>query len=417
MPQSTHLQSVEEFHGPYGPYQVSELVLQKIWLEQAFDVSRLRDQSARSIEVEHPGTWNRLEGPDFKGAVIRIDGVEFRGDVEVHFSQADWKAHGHDSDPAYDGVVLHVLYYTPSERVTTARTASGAELASVALLPLLWYSLEEYAGEDSLIASTGVDLRPEVDKLLNFSLAERKRRLIAHAEHRWTMKVHYAAQRIERLGWARACHQSALEVMGFARNRVPMLMIAERLSLGDLASGIHSAEELMQIGGERWRLSGCRPANHPKLRLQQYLSWVAEARDWPRRLATMRDQLPEIKPGPRYDDWGTRTLRGELGVSRLRKAMVEEVLVRKIGGPKADTLVCDALLPLLAAVEGGGAFAMWFHWNAGNAPESCAEALRLLQVLERGRTPMGNGWLQGVLGSKSPTSRGASGAARFQAHA
>ncbi len=417
MPSLSHSQSVEEFHGPYGPYQVSELVLQKIWLEQAFDVSRLLDQAGRSIEIVHPGTWNRLDGPDFKDAELRIDGVEVRGDVEVHFSQADWKAHGHEADSGYDGVVLHVLYYTPSESVATACTKAGAELPWVALLPLLWYSLEEYAGEDSLIASTGVDLRPEVESLLGFSFAERKRRLVEYAQRRWKMKVHYASQRIERLGWEGACHQSALEVMGFARNRVPMLMIAEQYPLAAFAAGSLSVDSLMELGGERWRFSGCRPANHPRLRLQQYLELAEMAADWPDRLADRFCESVNMSVDPTHQNWGRQVFRSNLGILGIRKSIREEVLFRKINGQKADTLVCDALLPLLAARFESDSFATWFHWNAGNGPASCSEALRLLQVLEPRRTPMSNGWLQGILGAKSLSSRGEKGVVCFQADA
>ncbi|MDQ8182562.1 DUF2851 family protein [Pelagicoccus sp. SDUM812005] len=417
MPHSTCLQSVEEFHGPYGPYQVSELVLQKIWLEQAFDLGRLCDQFGRLVEVIHPGTWNRLDGPDFRDAILRIDGVEVRGDVEMHFSQADWNAHGHQGDAAYDGVVLHVLYYTPAKGSAAARTRSGAVLPTVALLPLLWYSLEEYAGDDSLIASTGVDLRPEVETLMNFSLAERRRQLVGFAQRRWKMKCHYAAQRIERLGWTGACHQSALEVMGFARNRVPMLMIAERHSLADCARGGLTADLLMDVGEDRWRMSGCRPANHPRLRLQQYLQLAAAAEDWPERLADWGEDWVECQVEPEDEEWGTQALRCEMGVAKIRKFVTEEILVRKIGGQKADTLVCDALLPLVAARRGMDGFAAWFHWNAGNGPASCTEALRLLQVLERGRTPMSNGWLQGVLGAKSRCHREEDGGSHVQAHA
>jgi hypothetical protein len=349
--------------------------------------------------------------------VLRIGGVEARGDVEVHFSQADWKAHGHERDPAYDKVVLHVLYYTPNTASPVSRTRSGVELPTAALLPLLWYSLEEYAGEDSLIASTGVDLRPEVGSLLNSSLAERKRKLVELAQRRWKMKVHYAAQRLEKLGWEGACHQSALEVMGFARNRVPMLMIAERHAIEDFANGGLSLEALMEIGEDRWRYSGCRPANHPKLRLQQYLEWVAEASDWPRRLLGLAPELIDNPVAPAEGQWGSQVQRSRFGVLEIRKFVSEVVLVRKVGGQKADTLLCDALLPLLAAREGWDGFALWFHWNAGNGPASCSEALRLLQVLERGRTPMSNGWLQGVLGARSLSFRGEQGDCRFQAHA
>lgn len=402
MSNPAHPESVEEFHGPYGPYNVSELVLQKIWLEQAFDVSRLRDQSGRRIEVLRTGVWNRLDGPDFKDAVLRIDGSEIHGDVEVHFSEADWRAHGHERDPAYDRVVLHVLYHPCSENAEPAATSSGVELARVSLLPLLWFSLEEYAGDDSLIASTGVDLRPEVESLMQFDLSERRRRLVEHAERRWLMKRHFAQLRIERFGWAGACHQGALEVMGFARNRVPMLMIAERYGLEAFASEGLSIEALIATGGDRWRMSGCRPANRPSLRLRQYQELVCLNPAWPTGLVEQLEgvSLPELDQAD--PEWGSQAFRSAMGVAAVRKALFGSVLGDRIGGAKADTLVCDALLPLFSASSGLECFALWFHWNAGNAPDSCLEALRLLQVVEARRVPLSNGWLQGVLGAKSP---------------
>ena len=50
-------------------------MLQKIWHEGAFDDRELVDSEGRQIAVRFPGHWNRLDGPDFKGAVLYIDGV------------------------------------------------------------------------------------------------------------------------------------------------------------------------------------------------------------------------------------------------------------------------------------------------------------------------------------------------------
>ncbi|EDY84390.1 hypothetical protein VDG1235_4021 [Verrucomicrobiia bacterium DG1235] len=346
---------------------------------------------------------------------MRIDGVEVRGDVEVHFSRSDWRAHGHDFDPAYNSVVLHVLYHKASG--SDARTASGVDLPSVSLLPLLWYSLEEYAGEDSLVESTGVDLRPETETLLGLDLSARKKRLVELALRRWRMKVHYARQRIERLGWEGACHQGALEVMGFARNRVPMLMIAERYGLDDFAAGRVTVEELLEAGGDRWRFNGCRPANHPRLRLQQYLEVGEHSPLWPERLLGFIRDSDGLTLDPVDSDWGTASIRQDLGIAVMRKELLAQVLAKRIGGAKADTLVCDALLPLLSAQSGRDAFALWFHWNAGNGPESCVEALRILQVLEPRTVPMSNGWLQGILGARIGSSSDRAGLAGSQADA
>ncbi|MBK1875251.1 DUF2851 family protein [Pelagicoccus mobilis] len=413
----TRPESVEEFHGPYGPYHVSELVLQKIWLEQAFDEGRLRDEQGRRVQVVFPGTWNRLEGPDFRGALLRVDGLDVRGDVEVHFSQADWKAHGHEENPAYDNVVLHVLYYDPGEGAPECRTSCGTVLPRVSLLPLLWYSLEEYAGDDSLVASTGVDLRPEVESLLQHDLSDRKKRLRDLAERRWGMKRHFAKLRLERLGWEGACHQSTLEVLGFARNRVPMLMIAERFGMDAFVGGKLPVDLLMGVAGNRWRLNGCRPANHPRTRLQQYMDLVSVVPAWPENLALFGQAIEEVGHKLKEEEWGTSEARMDLGIQKLRKSMVALVLGGKLGGTRLDTLICDALFPLVSARLGVDCFALWFHWPAGDRPDSCVEALKLLQVLEPRKVLMSNGWLQGVLGAKSVSNKETQGVESVQAHA
>lgn len=398
------LPSVEEFHGPYGPYHVSELVLQRIWLQRAFDETRLRDQFGRQVEVVDPGKWNRLEGPDFLGAKLRFDGVKIEGDVEVHFREADWKAHGHHADKSYAKVVLHLLYHECEGTTGTANCMDGKELPRVSLLPLLWYSLEEYAADDSLIASTNVDLRPEVERLLEFDVEDRRRVLSRFAQRRWELKLHFAQRRVERLGWTGACHQSALEVMGYSRNRVPMLLIAERVSLEDFSGDSVEVDALYAMGKGRWRLSGSRPANHPKIRLQQYIRLCRERDGWPDQVTDCLSRFDWSARAKPMVGWGSAAFRSKLEIGDLRSGLLEEVLGGFVPGQKGDTLVCDALLPLFCARSKLDGFHLWFHWYAGNAPTECTEALKTLQVLEPRRIPHANGWLQGMLGARSEAS-------------
>ncbi len=395
----TDADAVEEFHGPYGTYHVSEVVLQKIWRERAFEQSGLRDDRGREIVIESPGSWNRLEGPDFKDAVILFDGECREGDVEIHFATADWRSHGHDRDPNFNGVILHVVYHPPLEFARPTMRLDGGAIPCLALLPSLWYSLEEYAAEDSIVSSTGVEPAPQVESLLGESLAARREALLDQARWRWDLKRHFAARRIERLGWEGACHQTALEILGYARNRVPMLMVAERFPLPSLRHGKVEAQQLLAAVSDRWLVHGCRPANHPLVRLEQYCEWVAKRPRWPENWREMASGLsfPDVEEA----SFGSLGTRSSLGVTDLRDEIAEAVFAGQVAGTKSDTLVCDGLLPLAAVETGANLFDLWFHWLAGDGPESCLQALRQLQVLQPRRVPMSNGWLQGVLGLRS----------------
>ena len=85
-----------------------ELAIQKQWSEvRRGTVFTLLNGA--SLRVLSPGRWNRMPGPDFRGAKLELNGTVLRGDVEVHGKTSDWISHGHSGDPAYDGVILHVV--------------------------------------------------------------------------------------------------------------------------------------------------------------------------------------------------------------------------------------------------------------------------------------------------------------------
>ena len=86
-----------------------EQLLQYVWKHKILPLSDLATTDGRDVEIIDPGLHNRNSGPDFFNAKLRIGETMWVGNVEIHEHSKDWFRHGHDTDPAYDNVVLHVV--------------------------------------------------------------------------------------------------------------------------------------------------------------------------------------------------------------------------------------------------------------------------------------------------------------------
>jgi len=88
---------------------MKEEFLHYLWKYNLYDPERLLDNEGKKIVVLNPGEYNRDSGPDFFNARLRIDGTEWAGNVEIHTRASQFDMHGHNTDPAYDNVILHVV--------------------------------------------------------------------------------------------------------------------------------------------------------------------------------------------------------------------------------------------------------------------------------------------------------------------
>ncbi len=388
---ATITDQVQEMQGLYGPFTLAERVVQKIWLRQDFDTQGARLVDGRSLEVKRAGAWNLLAGPDFRGARLLVDGHEVTGDVEVHFRTGDWRAHGHDTDPAYDNVTLHVVMFPPGDAQAVARSRCGEPLPTLVLLPLLNRGLEEYASDDALENLTARDAAEKLTELSVLPPGELKEHLLIRARARWEQKVRFARLRIGKLGCEAAAHHTALEILGYRHNRTPMLAVAARHSLGEWVRGI-SAEEVYQELKDAWQVQGVRPANHPLRRLKQYAAWVACTPDWPRRVTSLGEGR-----GASVECASVGQARKQLRLAALREWVAAELTGSAVSGTRLDNLVCDGLLPWVAAQTDRDLLPLWFNWFVGDVPAEVRQGLVALGLAGRGAEPHCHGWAQGLL--------------------
>ena len=388
-----NVEAIAEVQGWYGPVSISERVVQRIWRDGDFARDRLQLENGAPVEILDPGRWNHHEGPDFIDAELRIDGKRVVGSVEVHIYERDWNQHGHGSDPRYNTVALHVvLFRPPAIERRPVLCQDGHEPECLCLLDHLDKDLEAYAAEQALQQLTdpnGSDLR---DWMLAQEWGRRLERCREGARARWRQKQAFALQRLKTLGWEQACHQTTLEVLGYRRNRAVMSDLAQYLSIDDMAG--RDVDALMALGQDRWRLSGQRPNNHPRKRLEQYLALLRANRRWPEVLLRWAKGLPS---NAQMATEPTRRVRHQFAFSAARESLSRHVLEGVLSGPRLDTLVVDAILPLAAAyTRESELYGWWYHWSGGDIPESVNEFLKQIGIYTNTQ-PVCNGLNQGAL--------------------
>jgi hypothetical protein len=88
---------------------MDEEFLHFLWQHKFYKQGVFYTSNDQLMEVLHPGLKNLDAGPDFFNAKIKLDGVLWAGNVEIHHKASDWYRHNHHHDPHYDNVVLHVV--------------------------------------------------------------------------------------------------------------------------------------------------------------------------------------------------------------------------------------------------------------------------------------------------------------------
>ena len=276
-----------------------EDAIQRLWFSGAFQGAELATADGRPLRVISPGWWNHGGGPDFRGAQIEIAGNLRTGDVEIDLTHANWRLHGHDSNPAFNGVVLHAVW---QERLPTAppTTESGAQLP-VLLLPTYAALPEAYDTEqDEALA-----LRGQCAMAVAQHGPERLLALL-HLAGEWRMleKARALQVRMDRMGPDQALYEALLYACGFgpfkrhfltiaqalhydralqlAREN-PLILEAALLTLAGLMpepgdtdprhlERLHDLREkhlggLRAVQGLSWTRAGLRPINYPERRL------------------------------------------------------------------------------------------------------------------------------------------------------
>jgi hypothetical protein len=333
-------------------------------------------RSGEAVRMVYPGIPAGNFGPDYRDAVVVFGGrSQVQGDVELHLFGEDWHRHGHDSDKAYNRVVLHVV--ANASAGATMCVAGGRDVPEVVLdvvddarattlLPCAAGSGRDEASARGLLVRAGkARMLSRAAVIAGESMGIEPWKVLAHGVAR---ALGYAANSEAAMELGRRLTDTSAETLMAQCNgedrealalgvagllpsqRVPVMPYSCSESAQWDAWWRGLGRGVSSMDAQRWRLSGQYPNNSPVRRV------VALADLWP-SLQLIADEAPGLmretgasaRPcasalegrfrlaGSRYwrqrSDFGLHTREADL-----------------VGGSKAREIVVNALLPWVASM-------------------------------------------------------------------
>lgn len=302
---------------------MTEEFLQFIWKYGLFERSSLFADTGEEIQVISLGEQNQDSGPDFLNVRLKIGPTTWAGNVEIHLRSGDWYSHGHQSDKAYDNVILHVVH-----RYDQPVARAGGEIIPTLVLPCnetLYGNYKQFLGQHGTMPCRMKISR--VDPLLLdcwlSSLAVE--RLEKKAEH-------IAAYLRQSAGnWEEAFYVSLARSFGFGLNAGPFEWIVKSLPLtilsrhrnnrmqvealllgqagfleeGSLYSGyqemlrteymhLKRKYNLKPIGNHLWKFLRLRPVNFPTIRIAQFACLIQQSEGLFSQILSC-SEIPELR--------------------------------------------------------------------------------------------------------------------------
>jgi hypothetical protein len=351
---------------------MKEEFLHYLWKYGLYDHERLFDNEKNKIIVLDPGEYNRDSGPDFFNARISVAGTVWAGNVEIHTKSSHFDNHGHQNDPAFNNVILHVV----AENDKKVFNAKGEEILTVEIsFDSSYYEKYTFIVNNPYIIACQDDIRKLDDIFvrhwLNSLVIERFK-----AKSESILKIFSETGN----DWEETFYRVLTRYFGFRVNTEPFEMLATALpfriirkhtdnlfqieallfgTAGLLDTGLFkeaisdeyyrnlikeysvlsSKYSLQPLHGWLWKFSKLRPSNFPTVRLSQLAAMLSVAGGLFSRVLEVADikQIKELFEVSASSYWDDHFVFGKKSRNKTKNT----------GSQAADILLINAVIPLI----------------------------------------------------------------------
>lgn len=382
---------------------VNEELLHFVWQHQFFNRKDLKTQDGQPLLIKRAGTLNRHSGPDFFNGQIRIGSILWVGNIEIHCRSSDWIAHRHQLDPAYQKVILHVVW----EHDREIYLASGQKLSVLELKGLIKKQLiEKYQELQKSKAEIPCEkYLPELEPIYPLNMLDRC--LLERVESK-SDRISQILQQNQN-DWESTFYQLLSKYFGFKVNAIPFELLAiqtpyslvrkycgrERsmqalffgqagllqtgkgdeyyLSLKSEYEHLKRLHKLQAIDPSLWKFMRLRPSNFPTIRIAQLASFFASL-SRPFIAICQMEKIEEMKKPFRFnipEYWRSHS-KFNTPIKRLRRGTLGEASI--------DAIIINVIVPIL------------FSWNRSHSLKDDVKLLELLKEVKSENNRIVRSW-------------------------
>jgi hypothetical protein len=372
---------------------MKEEFLHYLWKYSLYNTESLLDSDGNRIYVIQPGDYNRDAGPDFFNSRLLIADTIWAGNVEIHTRSSHFDLHGHQKDPTFNNVILHVVadndrkvFNERGEEILTAEIKFDQNLYEKYLS--LVNNPYVIACHDKLKMLDNIYIRHWLNSLVIERLQEKSDAILRVFNETGN-------------DWDETFYRLLSRYFGFRVNTEPFEMLARALpfriirkhsdnrfqieallfgTAGMLEEGLFkdalsdeyyrdlikefrilsSKYSIQPIHGWLWKFSRLRPANFPTLRISQLASMLSISGGIFSRILEAKDikELNKLFEVSASEYWDNHFIFGK----NSRKS------IKNTGSQATDILLINAVIP-----------SIFIYGRSRDRQDICEKALEFLE--------------------------------------
>ncbi|HET8829991.1 MAG TPA: DUF2851 family protein [Pelobium sp.] len=348
----------------------SEAILHFIWKYKLFNLLGLHTTEGQSVQILQAGIHNLDSGPDFFNGKVKIGETLWAGNIEIHLKSSDWLKHKHQTDKAYDNVILHVVWEHDTAIYRTDGTLIAVLELKNAVAPIV---IQNY---DQLLSNNyWVPCEAQLPFVDDFTKSQCLDRMLPERLEDKSFLISDIYQATNN-SWEDTFYIVLARSFGFKVNALPFELLAKNLPQLTLAKHKNSAlqiealifgvagfldfnfedeyqkklksefqflrakYQLPVLDVSLWKFSKTRPDNFPTIRLAQFAALVLKSEH-------LFSKIISIKNKKSFAELFTELPINSYWETHFRFDKPAERKSVNLGSGSIDNLLINAIAPLL----------------------------------------------------------------------